>query len=513
MSATSPVRPVLPPDIRARKGQAPLGGADRLHHARSRGWWMRIATWRWLAILVGMVLHGMPSTIGVTMEMMILHGRAVVRGLQKAMAIIDMPFGSYEESPQQAYRNAARLMAETGAPCVKLEGGVHMAETIAFLTKRGIPVHGAYWPDAAIGEHFGRLQGGGPRGRGGSGDAGCAGDRGGWGLLGRAGKGADGAGGPDHPAPELSQPLASVLAWHATGKCWSSMTCWGFSPNFARKFVKRYAALGALGVRCDCRLCRRGAGADISGRGTFLRRRAERQAALTQIVRSVADLRALVRGWKAAGEVVGVVPTMGALHEGHLSLARAAKAECERVIVTIFVNPKQFNNPDDLKKYPRTEQVDATLLRTVGVDVIFAPEPVEVYPAGFATVVSVSGVAEPLEGALRPGHFDGVATVVAKLFGMTMADRAYFGQKDWQQLQVVKRLVRDLNIPVWIVGCETIREADGLAMSSRNARLDADARAKAPALYAAMMRGSSGDPGGAGRRAGGLRGSGYRRRF
>lgn len=209
---------------------------------------------------------------------------------------------------------------------------------------------------------------------------------------------------------------------------------------------------------------------------------------MTQIVRTVAELRALVRAWKAAGETVGVVPTMGALHDGHLSLVRAARAECERVIVTIFVNPLQFNNPDDLLKYPRTLEADAVLLKTVGVDVIFAPEAGEVYPEGFATTVTVTGVSQPLEGALRPGHFEGVATVVAKLFGMTMADRGYFGQKDWQQLQVVTRLVRDLNIPVWIVGCETIREADGLAMSSRNARLDAAARAKAPVLYAAMSR-------------------------
>ena len=209
---------------------------------------------------------------------------------------------------------------------------------------------------------------------------------------------------------------------------------------------------------------------------------------MTVIVRTVAELRALVRGWKAAGELVGVVPTMGALHDGHLSLVRAAKAECERVVVTIFVNPMQFNNPEDLKKYPRTLEADAALLVTVGVDVIFAPSPDEVYPEGFATTVTVTGVSQPLEGALRPGHFEGVATVVAKLFGMTMADRGYFGQKDWQQLQVVTRLVRDLNVPVWIVGCETIREDDGLAMSSRNARLDDAARAKAPVLYAAMTR-------------------------
>ncbi len=210
------------------------------------------------------------------------------------------------------------------------------------------------------------------------------------------------------------------------------------------------------------------------------------------VVRRVADLRALVRGWKAAGEIVGVVPTMGALHEGHLSLARAGKAECERVIVTIFVNPLQFNNPDDLLKYPRTEPADAALLARAGVDLIFAPGPGEVYPPGFVSSVSVGGVSGPLEGALRPGHFDGVATVVTKLFGMTMADRAYFGQKDWQQLAVVKRLVRDLNLAVWVVGCETIREADGLAMSSRNARLGVDARGQAAALYAAMVRAAVG---------------------
>ena len=204
------------------------------------------------------------------------------------------------------------------------------------------------------------------------------------------------------------------------------------------------------------------------------------------IVRTVADLRRLVRGWKAAGEMVGVVPTMGALHDGHLSLARAARRECDRVITTIFVNPKQFNNPDDLKKYPRTEEADAALLATVPVDIIFAPTPDEVYPGGYGTTVTVAGVSEPLEGRMRPGHFDGVATVVTKLLGMTMADRGYFGQKDWQQLQVVLKLVADLNLPVHVVGCETIRDPDGVAMSSRNVRLDAASRAKAPVLYAAI---------------------------
>ncbi|WP_407925235.1 pantoate--beta-alanine ligase [Paragemmobacter aquarius] len=205
------------------------------------------------------------------------------------------------------------------------------------------------------------------------------------------------------------------------------------------------------------------------------------------ILRTVAELRGQVAAWKAEGHSVGVVPTMGALHEGHLSLARAARRECGRVITTIFVNPKQFNNPDDLLKYPRTEENDAVLLATVGVDTVFAPPVDEVYPGGFVTNISVGGVSAPLEGALRPGHFDGVATVVTKLFGMTQADRGYFGQKDWQQLQVVRQLVRDLNLKVEIVGCETVRDPDGLAMSSRNQRLTSQARSKAPALYAAML--------------------------
>lgn len=207
---------------------------------------------------------------------------------------------------------------------------------------------------------------------------------------------------------------------------------------------------------------------------------------MTEILTTIADLRQRVRAWRAAGEMIGVVPTMGALHDGHLSLARRARAECDRVITTIFVNPKQFNNPEDLKKYPRTLEADAALLGTVPVDVVFSPPVEEVYPDGFVTTVSVGGVSEPLEGRMRPGHFDGVATVVSKLFGMTEAHRGYFGQKDWQQLQVVQRLVRDLNLPVVVVGCETVREADGLAMSSRNLRLTEAGRVKAPVLYAAL---------------------------
>lgn len=207
---------------------------------------------------------------------------------------------------------------------------------------------------------------------------------------------------------------------------------------------------------------------------------------MTEIARTVADLRVRVAQWRATGAVVGVVPTMGALHDGHLSLVRRAQADCGRVIVTIFVNPRQFDRAEDLAKYPRTEEADAALLAPLGVDLVFAPRPAEVYPAGFATTVSVAGPALHLEGQHRPGHFDGVATVVAKLFGMTQADRAYFGEKDWQQLQVVRQMVADLNMAITVVGCPTDRDADGLARSSRNVRLTAEGRAAATTLPRAM---------------------------
>ncbi|WP_339108395.1 pantoate--beta-alanine ligase [Thioclava sp. GXIMD4216] len=208
---------------------------------------------------------------------------------------------------------------------------------------------------------------------------------------------------------------------------------------------------------------------------------------MTLVIRNSAELQDKVAAWKRSGMLVGVVPTMGALHDGHLSLVKAARAQSDRVIVTIFVNPMQFNNTDDLSKYPRDEARDLALLDEAGVDVLFAPDVAEVYPDGFSTTVSVSGVSAPMEGEHRPGHFDGVATVVAKLFGMTQAGRAFFGEKDWQQLQVVRRMVRDLNLPVTVIGCPTIREADGLAMSSRNVRLSHEDRSMAPLLHQVLQ--------------------------
>jgi pantoate--beta-alanine ligase len=205
-------------------------------------------------------------------------------------------------------------------------------------------------------------------------------------------------------------------------------------------------------------------------------------------LRTVADVRAAVSQARRAGESIGLVPTMGAFHEGHLSLMRRARLQCDRVVVSLFVNPAQFNEQADLDGYPRDEGADAALAAGAGVDFLFAPPVGQVYPPGFATSVSVAGVTEALEGALRGrGHFDGVATVVTKLLNIVAPDVAYFGQKDAQQVAVIGQLVRDLDMPVRIEVCPTVREPDGLAMSSRNARLSGTERTRATVLHRALV--------------------------
>ena len=204
-------------------------------------------------------------------------------------------------------------------------------------------------------------------------------------------------------------------------------------------------------------------------------------------IRTIAELRAHVRAQRATGRSIGLVPTMGAFHAGHESLIRAARAQADEVIVSLFVNPAQFNDPRDLAAYPRDEQRDAAIAERLGTDILFAPPPEEVYPTGFSTTVSVPGLSDVLEGAQRgPGHFAGVCTVVAKLFNMVEPDLAYFGQKDGQQVAVLKRMARDLDFPVRIEVLPTVREPDGLAMSSRNGRLNAQDRATAAGLSAAL---------------------------
>jgi pantoate--beta-alanine ligase len=206
-----------------------------------------------------------------------------------------------------------------------------------------------------------------------------------------------------------------------------------------------------------------------------------------RIVRAVTELRSALAPDRRAGLTIGLVPTMGALHEGHLSLIARARADCDVVVVSLFVNPSQFDERSDLERYPRDEEHDAALAARAGADVLFAPGVEEVYPAGFATSVEVLGVSERLEGEVRgAAHFRGVSTVVCKLLCMVGPDVAYLGQKDAQQVAVIRRLVADLNLPVRIEVCPTVREPDGLAMSSRNARLSPDERRRALSLRAAL---------------------------
>ena len=204
---------------------------------------------------------------------------------------------------------------------------------------------------------------------------------------------------------------------------------------------------------------------------------------MTEVLRTRAELRAALA---AAERPVGLVPTMGWLHDGHRELIRRSRADDATTVVTIFVNPRQFDEATDYTRYPRNEAQDLAICEAEGVDLVFAPGVEEVYPSGFDTTVSVGAVAGPLEGAARPGHFDGVATVVAILFGLVGADRAYFGQKDAQQVMVIRQMARDLAIGTEVIACPTVREPDGLAMSSRNVHLSPEERAAATVLRRAL---------------------------
>ena len=205
---------------------------------------------------------------------------------------------------------------------------------------------------------------------------------------------------------------------------------------------------------------------------------------MTQILRTRAELRTALA---AVDRPIGLVPTMGWLHDGHRSLMQRARADNSTVVATIFVNPRQFNRAEDFSKYPRNEQRDLAICADEGVDLVWAPSVDEVYVPGFDTLVTVGAVARPLEGLARPGHFDGVATVVAILFGLVGAEHAYFGQKDAQQVMVIRRMARDLALPTDVIACPTVREPDGLALSSRNVHLSPTERAAAPVLHRALL--------------------------
>ncbi len=208
---------------------------------------------------------------------------------------------------------------------------------------------------------------------------------------------------------------------------------------------------------------------------------------LPQVVRTVAELHDVVRHWQHAGETHALIPTMGALHDGHLALVQLGRQQAQRAVASIFVNPAQFAANEDLSRYPRDEAGDLAKLASVGCDLVWAPEPAEMYPHGFATRIVPAGAALGLEGDFRPDFFSGVATVCCKLFNQVLPTVAIFGEKDYQQLCVVKQMARDLNLPVAILGAPTLREPDGLAMSSRNRYLSTEERRLAPALHEALQ--------------------------
>ncbi len=210
-----------------------------------------------------------------------------------------------------------------------------------------------------------------------------------------------------------------------------------------------------------------------------------------RITDRIDEVRSIIQRAQSNGNTVGLVPTMGALHEGHFSLIRRAKQNDDFVVVSVFVNPTQFGPGEDFNEYPRQLEKDATAVEGLGGDLVFAPAPEQMYPPDFSTYVEVEKLTDDLCGAFRPGHFRGVTTVVAKLFNIVCPDRAYFGQKDYQQLVVIRRMVRDLNMPVEVVACPTVREADGLALSSRNKYLSPEQRKAAPAIYAALQDGAA----------------------
>ncbi len=206
-----------------------------------------------------------------------------------------------------------------------------------------------------------------------------------------------------------------------------------------------------------------------------------------QIIHSIPPLRETLKNWRAKGETIAFVPTMGNLHAGHIHLVEQAKSQADKVVASIFVNPAQFSAGEDFGAYPRTPEEDAAKLRATGTDLLFMPEAKEIYPGDSATFVEVPGISDVLCGAFRPGHFRGVATVVCKLFNMIQPDVALFGEKDWQQLAVIRRMVADLHLPVRIIGIPTVREASGLAMSSRNAYLSAEEKRQAALLYQSLL--------------------------
>ncbi|MBV6434722.1 MAG: 3-methyl-2-oxobutanoate hydroxymethyltransferase [Bryobacteraceae bacterium] len=429
---------------------------------------------------LGMVIMGHDTTIPVTLEAILHHSRAVAKGATRAVIVADMPFLTYQVSAEEALRNAGRLIQEGGAAAVKIEGGIAAVPAVQRLVAAGIPVmgHVGLTPQFVHGL-------GGFRAVGKTEDEAQA--------LMRDARALEEAGAfslvleciPSRVAEaitrELRIPTIGIGSGPACdGQVLVSYDALGLYPGFTPKFVKRYAELGVELTRAA-----RGYAADVRA-GRFPGKTAP---AMPELVATVSGMRELTAKARREGRSVGLVPTMGALHEGHGALMDRARGETDFLVVSIFVNPTQFDRQDDYRAYTINLDADIEMCRRHGVDAVFAPSAAEMYKPGARTYVEAPGVSDLLCGQFRPGHFRGVATVVAKLLNIAAPDRAYFGEKDAQQLAVIEQMVSDLNFPVKVVPVATVREADGLALSSRNRRLSTEERRIAPVLYRSLEAG------------------------
>ena len=448
-------------------------------------------------ILVGdslaMAVLGHDDTLSVTLDEILHHARAVSRAAHSAFLIGDMPFGSYNISLDESVRNALRFIKEAGMSAVKIEGGARQAALVERLTAAEIPVvgHIGLTPQAVH-----RM--GGYRVQGKTAEA--------MDTLAADALALESAGAvalvlegiPRELAERITRSLSiPTIGIGAGPDCDGQILVFHdlFNLSFANtpKFVRRFGDAAAL-YREGIAQYRESVlshsfpsdaeSYHLPGHAPVAKKSGMR------IATTVAEMRAAcreLRHARSANSTLALVPTMGAIHEGHLSLVREACRTCDVVTASIFVNPLQFGPSEDFSRYPRTFEADCKLLEAAGVDLLFAPGVEEMVPAHATTAVEVAGISNRLDGASRPGHFRGVATIVSKLFHIVQPDTAFFGQKDAAQVAVLRAMVRDLDMPVTLVACPTVRDADGLALSSRNRYLTDDQRQHALTLSQALQ--------------------------
>ena len=431
---------------------------------------------------LGMVVQGEAHTIPVDLDEMAYHVRTVARADTLALVVGDLPFGSYQVSPQQAVESSIRLM-KAGAGCVKLEGGVAMADTIDAITRVDIPVVGHI---GLTPQSYHRMGGHKVQGRRTGSEAGGR-DR----LI------------EDAFAVEQAGAFAVViegvprsLAAEITAKVSIPTIGIGAGPDCDGQVLVLHDVLGLSDLAAEVRQALRRPPCRDDRRHHGLRRRgARRRVARRRALLPLTSMEVLatpesMRAWSherhRAGRTIGFVPTMGALHDGHLSLVAIAEQRCDDVVVSIFVNALQFDRAADFDAYPRPIDDDVARCAEVGVDAVYAPTTAAMYPPGFETHVEPGSLGDVMEGAARRGHFRGVTTVVTKLFAAVRPDVGVFGEKDFQQLAIIRRMTADLDLGIEIVGAPIVREADGLAMSSRNLRLSAADREAATCIPLAL---------------------------